>query len=288
MKTAIKSSVILYALFSIMLASAAQLEVIPLQHRSADEVIAIIKPLLARGGSVTGMNDQLIIKTTAANLAEIKQLLQHIDKAARRLMITVRQDVDGTSLDADHSLSGSYSSGDVTIANTTRQHGQTGARISVEDDRGNTVRYRTRSTRSKLEDNSDFRLQTIEGQPAFIESGQSIPVANHDVYVTHGAVVEHDTIEYRDVTSGFYILPRLNGDQVTLLVSPQLSRIHPHQRAIFDIQNVETTVHGALGEWIRIGGVDKESYNNKTQTLQRTRRREQEQRTVLIKVEEVY
>ena len=52
-----------------------KLEVIPLHNRNADEIIPIIQPLVHEGGTVTGMNNQLIIKTTAANLVEIKQIL---------------------------------------------------------------------------------------------------------------------------------------------------------------------------------------------------------------------
>ncbi len=55
-----------------------QLEVIPLQKRMVDEVIQIIRPLVAPGGTVTGMNNQLIIKTTPSNLAEIKQVLRKL------------------------------------------------------------------------------------------------------------------------------------------------------------------------------------------------------------------
>ena len=51
------------------------LEIIPLQYRTADEIIPIIRPLVHQGGTVTGMNNQLIVKTTASNLIEIKQIL---------------------------------------------------------------------------------------------------------------------------------------------------------------------------------------------------------------------
>ena len=43
------------------------------------------------------MQGKLIIRTTPKNLREIKQLLNEIDNAPRRLMITVKQDVDSTT-----------------------------------------------------------------------------------------------------------------------------------------------------------------------------------------------
>lgn len=265
-----------------------QLAVIPLKHRSADELIAIIKPLVVKGGTVTGMNNQLILKSTIANINEIKRLLQSLDKAARRLMITVKQDIDGNINQREHSVSGRVSTGDVTVANSPgRTKNKQGITITTQDDAGNHISYRSRSTRSNIEDKNSFRVQTIEGQPAFIETGQSVPVANQQTFATHAGVVSRDTIEYRDVTSGFYVLPRLNGNTVTLSVSPQLSRAHPHQGAVFDIQNIETTVAGQLGEWIQIGGVDQHFDDSNKGILHSTRRRGQEQRSVLIKVEEI-
>ncbi len=88
------------------LAENMQLEVIPLQKRMVEDVIQIIRPLVTPGGTVTGMNNQLIIKTMPSNLAEIKQVLRQIDHAPRRLMITVKQNVAGDSYLREDSLSG--------------------------------------------------------------------------------------------------------------------------------------------------------------------------------------
>ncbi|MEE8321824.1 MAG: secretin N-terminal domain-containing protein [Gammaproteobacteria bacterium] len=262
------------------------IEVIPLQHRMVDDVISIIKPLVAEGGTVTGMNNQLIVKTTPANLAKIKQILKSIDHAPRRLMISVKQDID-SNINLDESgLSGTYASGDASVS--ASDSGSTGGLvIEGKDDDGNVIRYRKLHTRSRIEDKNTFRVQTLEGDPAYIATGQSVPVANTTTYVTPGGVLVQDGIEYRDVTSGFYVLPRLNGDQVILLVSPQMARIHPQQGAVFDIQNVETTVSGRLGEWIRIGGATQHFNDDRSRDLVSTRRRGQEQRTVLIRVDEI-
>src|SRR6185312_11152094 len=66
-------------------------EVITLGYRQAEEVIPIVRPLLAPGGTVTGINNRLVVRTTSANLAEIKQVLSAVDARPRQLMISVRQ-----------------------------------------------------------------------------------------------------------------------------------------------------------------------------------------------------
>lgn len=264
-----------------------KLEIIPLQYRNADEIIPILQPLISQGGSVTGMNNQLIVKATATNLSEIKQILAEIDRAARRLLITVKQDIDGDINTQEHGVSGRYARGDVAISSKNRGDHKQGLVLSAEDDEGNKIRYRQLSTRSALDDRNTFQVQTVDGRAAYIQTGQQVPIANRNAYVTHGGVVVQDTVEYHDVSSGFYVLPRVNGDRVTLLVSPQLSRVTPNQGAVFDVQNAETTTIGRLGEWLQIGGITQHFNSDNRDNLLSTRQSGQEQRTILIKVDEI-
>ena len=57
--------------------------------------------------------------------------------------------------------------------------------------------------------------------------------------------------------------------------------------ALFDVQNAETTTAGRLGERLQIGGTTRHFNSNDTGLLQSTRQRGQEQRTILIKVDEI-
>ncbi|MCZ6803214.1 MAG: hypothetical protein O7D86_04580 [Proteobacteria bacterium] len=277
--------IILIAGISPVLAESMKIEIIEMKNRLVSDIIPIIKPLVVEGGTVTGMNNQLIVKTTPSNLKQIKAVLAQIDYAPRRLMISVIQDIDGNFNIREGGYSGRYESGNVKFESP--DIGNEGTIIQGSDSNGNVIRYRHLQTRSRIEDRNVFRIQILEGNPAYITTGQSVPVPSQTTVVTGGAVVVQDGVEYRDVTSGFYVLPRLQGDNVTLLVSPQLSRVDPHQSAVFDIQNIETTVSGRPGEWMTVGGATQHfSSDNKRNTIS-TKRRGQEQHTVLIKVEEI-
>ena len=286
-KYLIQACTLLLVVYLPVVAAQLQVEVIPLQNRPLEQVIPIIQPLVGEGGTVTGMNNQLIVKTTPANLAEIKKVLQSLDTPTRRLMITVRQDVDGNMVRERSSLDGSYSTGNIRIGTISPGRAGPGAEVRAGDAAGNTIRWRGVSTQSTRAENNDFRVQTVEGEPAFIQTGQSVPVANQNAYVTQDGVVIEDTVAYHDVTSGFYVIPRLNGNNVTLSVSPNLSRSLPQQGGAFEVQNIETTVHGRLGEWISVGGVNQTINQDSTSVLATTRRHGGETRSVLIKVEEI-
>jgi type II secretory pathway component GspD/PulD (secretin) len=262
------------------------LEIIPMQHRMVEEIIPIIKPLVAAGGTVTGMNNQLIVKTTPSNLAEIKQILGSIDQSPRKLMISVKQDIDGNINIKESGIAGSYTSGDVSVSAGETGH-PGGLVIEGRDDDGNIIQYRTQNSQTRLEDKNVFRVQTLEGHPAYITTGQSIPFANQTAYMTPGGVVIREGIEYQDFNSGFYVLPRLQDDQVTLFVSPQLSRGGLDQGSVFDYQNIETTARGRLGEWISLGGTTENFSDNSNRNLSSTRAHGQERRAVLIKVDEI-
>jgi len=262
-----------------------RLEVIPLQNRMVDDVIQIIRPLVTPGGTVTGMNNQLIIKTTPSNLADIKQILNKIDYAPRRLMITVKQNVAGDSGFREDSLSGKYKSGDVQLK-TGRDHPNEGLSISAGD-KNSHIRYRTLSSSSRADDRNTFRVQTLEGQPAFINQGQSIPVGTSTTVITENGVVVNQSTDYYDFGSGFYVLPRLNGDQVTLLAATELSSIKPDGHATANVQGLETTVTGRLGEWMELGGIDQSFTREGRRNFSSSNVRGQELRTILIKVDEI-
>jgi type II secretory pathway component GspD/PulD (secretin) len=69
---------LLAALAGAVQAQQTTLEVITLNYRNAEEVIPILKPLLAPEGTVTGLNNRLVVRTTPGNLAELKQVLAMI------------------------------------------------------------------------------------------------------------------------------------------------------------------------------------------------------------------
>lgn len=68
------------------------LEVIVLRHRTADQVIPVLRPLLEPGGALSGQFNQLIVRASPGNLAQIRAALDAIDRPARRLNISVRFD----------------------------------------------------------------------------------------------------------------------------------------------------------------------------------------------------
>jgi type II secretory pathway component GspD/PulD (secretin) len=272
-----------------VLAQATVLEVIPLRYRNAAEVIPIIQPMLARGGSVSGFQGQLVVRTTPANLEEVKRILAAVDTAPRQLLITVRQDAEAGRSRSEAEVSANVGGDRARVVIPPAGSDPRGGTVvgGGGDDR---VRAHVLDSASAASDRSTQTLRVMEGREAFVRVGQSVPVRERRVQrtVVGGRVVEQvvEGTQYRDVASGFYVLPRLAGDRVTLDISPQRESLSREVPGGVNVQRMVTTVSGRLGEWIEIGGIAQDTSGQQSMLLGRTATAARDSRRVLIKVEE--
>jgi type II secretory pathway component GspD/PulD (secretin) len=272
------------------LSQATVLEVIPLRYRAAEEVIPVIQPMLAREGTVSGFQGKLVVRTTPANLEEIKRILASIDTAPRQLVITVRQDADIERSASSAELSGTVGSerARATVPRARRENRGGSVILRDGDDR---LRAQVQESESSTSERNTQTVRVMEGREAFVRVGQSIPVRERHVRrsVAGGQVVEQIVggTQYRDVTTGFYVLPRLSGDRVTLDISPQRESLSRQVPGGVNVQSVVTSVSGRLGEWMEVGGIVQDASGQQTVLLGRSVSAARDSRRVLVKVEEV-
>ncbi len=183
------------ACFASLSAAQYALEIIPLKHRTVEQVLPTLRPLLEPGGTLTGQANQLIVRASPANLAEIRRALDAIDRPLRRLQISVRFD---DALDA--SSQGIEASGRI---------GNRGSRVEVQ----------AQQSSSRVDERVDQRVQVLEGGRAMIFTGQSRTVVTREVVVV------------QDLATGFEVVPRLSGNNVFLEIAPQRETVESYQRA---------------------------------------------------------
>ena len=211
-------------------------EIITLGYTSTAELIPVLKPLVPPPGSVSGIYTALIVKTTLSNLDDILSVIQNLDRPSRNLMITVR---DGIS---DQSRQGTQQAG-VSV-----QTGTSGSKI--------TPSVNVIGTRSISAGTDTQTIRVLEGKSAFIRFGESIPVAQRSLILHGNRLTIKDNIDYLDISSGFYASPKLNGDRVTVTISPKRSSASAQGGGVFDVQTATTTESGRLAEWITLGDAD--------------------------------
>lgn len=268
---------LLILLWALNSAVADELEVLQLQYRSVNEVLPVLQPLLEPGGTLTGMNDQLILRTSAKNRSQIKAVLARIDLAPRQLVIYVRQNMNQQQQNHGISVNGQISAGGVLVAVPPNQRPT--ARLSD----GN-VNLDVQNSQRNSQEAADQMVRVIDGGAAYISAGVSIPMPMQSIqYGPYGAVISTATV-YQDLGSGFYATPRVTGERVTLDISPQQTSAQTGQYGSRNVQRLTTTVQTRLGEWVQIGGTDSNNTQTASQLLGQGSQSQQSQRGVWLKV----
>lgn len=262
-------------------------EVIPLKYRQADQVIPVIQQLLSRDASVSNFQNQLVIRATPAELAQVKSVLASLDTPPRRLLITVRQNADATGSRREAEVSGSIGSDQarVTVPGSgSREGGNVVLRDG--DDR---LRARVVDSQQSGSERIAQTVQVLEGYSAFIRVGESRPVRNRQVVRTmvNGQLVDRviESTDYVEVATGFNVRPRLQGDRITLDIDPQRETFNDQRRGAVNVQRVVTTVSGRLGEWMDLGGISEERNDDRSGILSTNSTRSNDRRGVQVKVE---
>ena len=239
------------------------IEVISLRHRSAEQVLPVLRPLLEPGGALTGQNNQLIVRTSPANLAQIRAALEAIDAPLRRLVISVR-------FDRAEEAAASGIRGDARLSN-----------------RGSSVDVRLHDSQSAAGERVDQRIQVLEGGRALIASGESHPLRQRQVIQTPGGPVVQETTVLQSASTGFEVVPRVSGSSVTLEIAPQREQFAPGPPGAIQSERIVSTVAGRLGEWLEIGGAAQAAQRQGSGLLSRQGAGASSDRRIWVKVEEL-
>ena len=270
------------------------LQIIDLNNRPAEEIIPIITPMLKPDDAITGTGYQLFIRTDKNTYAEITRLLKVLDKAPKNLVISVRNDENIGSGATDFDLSGNYEIGDdgrVIIGNRPPL--------------GEGTRVTANKTKRASTNDIKHTVRVLEGNEAYIATGQERPYDNQTIIRDKYGVTIYDNVDYQDLTSGFYVRPILTGNgNVTLHVnshyrsaSDESRGNRTNYRGVFygsrngynngdiEVQEADTVITTKLGQWVQIGGVDNDAKSRESGVLSTSRKATDRQNTIYIKVD---
>lgn len=239
-------------LLSAPVLAAQQVEVIELRHRTVEEVLPVLEPLVEPGGVLSGMNGHLVVRTSPGNLQELRKVLSAIDRPARQLVIRVSQNRETSRRQRSLGVSGTVDVGDNVrvVAPGGNTAGGTGVEVRGG---GSGAGVYGRDVRRDASDGADQFVRVMDGSEAFIRIGRSLAVPFRRDLMRPGGVRASQEVVYIDIGQGFAAVPRLSGDRVTIEISPQFDSLAGRGRDV-ETQSLSTTVSGRLGEWIELGG----------------------------------
>lgn len=238
---------------SICLPLQAATEVIQLNNRMGEEVLPVAESVLGGQGRVTAYGNQLIVNAPDALIRELRQVVDQLDVAPKRLLISVDTQDSANSTAGGYRVDGSARAGDVEFE---AGRGEIGGRDQV--------RIIRRSTNSR--DGGIQQIQASEGYPALIQVGQSVPLTTQG---SDGYGQIYQQTQYRDVLRGFYATATVHGDRVQISISSSRDRLAQGRSGVVEVQNADTRVSGRVGEWITVGGIDESASSDQRGTLRR-------------------
>lgn len=237
-------------------------EVVPLNYRTSDDLLPVARSFLGNEGTVNAYNNQLIVNAEPEQIQALRSLLSQLDKAPRRLLISVDTSDSNAQNDQGYATNGTVQTqnGDVSVRSQTRIiHSGTDSR-----------------------DGGVQQVQASEGTPALIQVGQSVPLTTTQ---TDAYGYAQTQTQYRNVTQGFYVTASLTGETVHLSISTNHDRMNQEQPDVVNVQSTDTQVSGRLGEWMTLASVSEQSRADQQGLVQRRTTQGRSDMTLRVKVE---
>lgn len=234
-------------------AAAPRLEVVELQHRSAEELLPLIRPHLPPDGSASGQGYQLILKAEQADLAALQQLLRDLDRPQRSVLLTLRHGGTGSAQDGQVGIAGRRSHGQVRISRSDSAHSERG----------------------------EQQIRGLEGRPMRIDNQTLLPVQERLVWMGRSGAGSQTQTHHLELEGGLYALARLQGDwaEIEIMVQERSASAPLHSRRVL------TTVSGRLGEWIALASLDNSRQDSDRGIIYRSQGAREQAGTLWVRVQ---
>jgi hypothetical protein len=227
-------SLVLFLLlfFAAPLQAETETEVIPVKHRLATELIPVVQTLVGEKGTVTACDQNLIIRATSQDLDAIKKVLSQLDKENQTLRIMVRQSVRCGEVGSQRVFASDGDAAGNSRSDILREGGA----------------YRL----GNLERSITQSLQVLDGESALVTVGKEIPFTRELALVAGRHTGIAQKIDLRKVTTGFWIRPRLQGEEILLEITTHMALLEPFSEGVKEVQKLTTSARVPLGEWYNL------------------------------------
>lgn len=261
-----------------------EVQVIPLKHRLAEDVVPVLRPLLAPGESVNGMDSRLVVRATPTTIALIEKTLSEIDTARRNLRISVRHTGNRETIQGNHEVSGQAQTGNTRIIVSNGNRDRSGVSISGAGTQG-TLQVRTERHSIRNQSSSAQNLIVMDGGRAFLRVGESIPDVQQFLVWVGNRPAFATGVQYRDVTTGFEVEPRIVGERINLKVSPRLAFRADHGVQVVNFEELHTQLNIRPGEWVDLGGIVGNTHELNRRILSSHQHRSSDSSGFLVRVD---
>ncbi len=249
--------ILLYSSYS----TANKATVVTIDYADAGEIADVLEGLVDAGGSVRVYQNQLIINSSPANIAELKDIIELLDEPPRKLLISVKSVGQHSGNSSGFEVSGQFGNGS--------HHREFNADGTVTE---TTVKLRSYSRGVSGTSGADQSIQALEGRDAYVLVGQSTLLPSGH----YGGVTQISAQQ------GFWVNARVQGQQVTVSLNARHDSLDGRQ---LNTASVDTRVQGNLGQWLAIGSLSGFEEQSGSAIASRARDSRSSASTVYIKVQ---
>jgi len=220
----------------------AEIKVLALKHVAAEEIVTVVRDVLAGQGKVSTWDNRLIINASAEEISIIEEVLQQIDLPPTMLRISVRQE------------NRQGQAGNRANLSNTPASVMTGAGVpepivsaSGAQQLGNTAEQTTQTLRLR------------DGSKGFILMGEMVPNVREMLLLARRYAGYGQNIDFQAVNTGFWVRPILERGYATLEIRPHLEGFQRSGARMMgmpsevQLQDLVSTVRVPLGQWVDLG-----------------------------------
>ncbi|MDW7646356.1 MAG: hypothetical protein SCI25_15105 [Desulfuromonadales bacterium] len=200
--------------------------VIQLQHRFAADILPLVAPLLEEGEKATGSDSVLVLRASTGRLAELTDLITALDRPRKTLKISLRQTRAGQTGD----LSAGF--------------------YRVGPDQFQAEGQRTLGNRQQT---TESFLRVLEGETGLLILGREVPFTTAMTVFSGRHRGFSRTVEYKSVTTGFWVRPQVLGNKISLEVAPHMMAQGQQGEETLEFQQLKTTLELSPGQWVDLG-----------------------------------
>lgn len=213
-----------------------QLEKIELQSIPAHEIIPLVKPFLAENAAISAEGYTIILKTTAENMRQVKELIRDLDIPTKQLQVTV-------SLDPGVILQTPAANKSQQALPADKTPGKSKSATGPTTDSDTALLYKTKG--HEVSPGTQI-IKVLQNRWSMVRTGQSIPIKKR-TRNPDGTITE--SLSYQQINQGLRIKPHLEGQQVTLYVQPFYEADNPNGSGRKIYYKQEKIANARLGRW---------------------------------------
>jgi hypothetical protein len=222
-------------------AGRAEVAIIPVNHRSATEMAAVVETMLSPEGRAVPdeRTNSLIVNDAPAVIARIRAFLTQFDQPAPLVTVTVRfQDVRTTRSNSA-SVGGTISGDDWEVSAGERKRKGVSVGLSSQESRENR--------------SGEFFVNVSSGSSAYIVVGKDIPFRERWLVLTRRYLVGYESVVFHRVETGMEVTPTVIGSQVRVEVTPRIAYVdNGDAQGVVRFARASTSLSMPLGQWVTI------------------------------------